>query len=140
MLMRGAEELAHLPTDVQNAKLAALFPFLPAGTTFTVADGVVTIEIPEAGQSEVTEAERLASKAEKRAQNGEFAKAKGIYERVLQLNPTSIEPRRNLAMVCYELGEFEDAKDHLIEVLRLDPTNAWSFVILGNIYSRPQND
>jgi len=43
-------------------------------------------------------------------------------------------------MVCYELGEFEEAKDHLIEVLRLDPSNAWSFVILGNIYSRTRND
>ena len=140
MLLPGAEGLADLPADGQTAMLAALFPFLPDGTTYRVADGLVTVEIPEAGQSEVTEAERLASKAEKRAQNGEFAKAKGIYERVLELNPTAIEPRRNLAMVCYELDEFEEAKDHLIEVLRLDPKNAWSFVTLGNIYSRTRHD
>ncbi|RFC43026.1 MAG: Tetratricopeptide repeat-containing protein, partial [Verrucomicrobia bacterium] len=111
------------PTDVQNAKLAALFPFLPAGTTFTVADGSVTIEVPGAGMSGVTEAERLAAKADKRAQGGEFAKSKPIYEQVLQLNPAAIEPRRNLTMVCYKLGEFEEAKDHLIEILRLDPSN-----------------
>jgi tetratricopeptide (TPR) repeat protein len=140
ILLPGAEGLMDLPPDVQKATISALFPFLPDGTTFTIENGEVTIEVPGAGLSDVTEAERLAAKAEKRAQNGEFAKAKPIYERVLQLNPVAIEPRRNLAMVCYELGEFEEAKDHLIEVLRLDPSNAWSFVILGNIYSRTRND
>lgn len=67
ILLPGAEELADLAPDVQQAKLAALFPFLPPGSTFTVESGEVTIEVPDAGSSELTEAERLATKAEKRA-------------------------------------------------------------------------
>jgi hypothetical protein len=39
-----------------------------------------------------------------------------------------------------EVGDIENATNHLIEVLRLDPKDAWSWVVLGNLYVRDKND
>ena len=43
-------------------------------------------------------------------------------------------------MVYMEVGDIENATNHLIEVLRLDPKDAWSWVVLGNLYVREKND
>ncbi len=43
-------------------------------------------------------------------------------------------------MVCQQTGDFEAAKDHLIEVLRLNPCDAWALVILANHYLRQDGD
>ena len=56
-----------------------------------------------------------------------------LFKRILERIPNHTEARRNLAMAYLESGDKEQAKNHLIEVLRLDPKDAWSYVILGNI-------
>jgi hypothetical protein len=43
-------------------------------------------------------------------------------------------------MACVELGEFDEAKNHLVEVLRLDPKDVWSWVVLANHYSKQEHD
>jgi len=84
--------MADLPADDQQAKLAALFPFLPDGTTFTIANGEVTIEVAGVGPSDVIEAERLAAKAEKRA--AEWRVRQGQAD--LRARPPA-QPRRHRA-------------------------------------------
>ena len=39
-----------------------------------------------------------------------------------------------MAKVYLEQGNLEKAKQHLQECLQVDPKDAWSYVILGNIY------
>ena len=51
-----------------------------------------------------------------------------------------MDARRNLAMAHLELGNVPKAKEHLEECLKLDPSNAWSFVLLGNIYAKNERN
>lgn len=42
-------------------------------------------------------------------------------------------------MLHYELGDLSAPKDQLIDALRLAPDDAWSYVVLGNIFTREQD-
>lgn len=117
-------------------KLREVFSFLPKGTAFSVDGETVTITVPNAEASRETEAARLAEKAAQRARQGEYEKAKDIYRRVLELDPAHPNARRDLAMICVETGNNDDAKDYLIESLRLSPDDAWSLVVLANQYAK----
>lgn len=116
------------------------FGYLPGEICVEIKDRVATIQFDEASASEKTEALRLFEKAGKRARSGEFQKAKNIYERVLALDPAMPDARRELAMALFELGDMEAAKSELIDALRLRPNDAWSYVVLGNIYVKHDRD
>ena len=116
------------------------FDYLPGELHIEISAGIATIQFEEASAQAQTEARRLYEKAAKRAKSGEFRKAKDIYDRVLELDPAMAEARRELAMTLFELGDMEAAKDELIDALRLRPDDAWSYVILGNIYVKHDSD
>ena len=116
------------------------FDYLPGDIHVEISDGVATIRFEEASAHDQAEARRLLEKAAKRAKSGEFEKAKDIYERVLDLDPTVPNARRDLAMTLYELGDMAAAKDQLIDALQLVPDDAWSYVVLGNIYVKHECD
>lgn len=116
------------------------FDHLPGEVRVEINAGVVTIQFEEATEQNQTEARRLFEKAAKRAKNGEFRKAKEIYERVLELDPARADARRELAMALFEIGDMEGAKNELIEALRLQPDDGWSYVVLGNIYMKHDVD
>lgn len=117
-------------------RLRQVFDFLPKETKIEVADGIVTIDIPDAAIQEKSEGDRLHVKAIQRAKEGDYRKAVKIWERVIELDPTNIEARRNLGMAYVELQETDKAREHLIEAAVLDPKDAWSFVVLGNILAK----
>lgn len=121
------------------ARLRRRFDFLPKETDISIKDGIVRIDIPEQVIANKLEAARLQEKASQRAKQGEYQKAVGIFLRVLELDPTNVEARRNLGMTFMELGDPEKAKEHLIEAALLDPNDAWSYVVLGNILARDEN-
>jgi Flp pilus assembly protein TadD len=116
--------------------LALVFDHLPEGTTFGIDGEKVSITIPETKTSEKAEAIRLAEKASQRARQGEYGKARDIYRRVLELDPAHPNARRDLGMICVETGDNNEAKDSLIDSLRLFPDDAWSLVVLGNQYAK----
>src|SRR5256885_4492366 len=116
------------------------YAFLPKPIAVTLEDGEVVISFPEEPNAKKEEATRLADRAVKRASEGNYEKAIGIYKRVLELQPSFHAARRDLAMAYMELGDVENATNHLIEVLRLDPKDAWSWVVLGNLYIREKAD
>ena len=78
----------------------------------------------------------MHSKATQRAKQGDYRKAVGIWERVIELDPSNVEARRNVGMAYVELQETDKAREHLIEAALLDPKDAWSFVVLGNILAK----
>jgi len=123
-----------------EAAVRRCFAFFPKSANIRVAGDMVTIELPEAAAADAAEAVRLCERAGKRAGEGNYRKAVDIYKRALELDPGLLRARRDLAMACVELGEFDEAKNHLIEVLRLDPKDAWSWVVLANHYSKQEHD
>ena len=100
----------------------------------------MTISFTEEASAAQDEAARLAERAAKRAGEGNYDKAISIWKRVLELNPSLHKARRDLAMACMESGDTESAKNHLIEVLRLNPGDAWGWVVLGNLYAKNQKE
>lgn len=138
--LTGNQSLLGLEGSELQTALRAIFSFLPARTSIAVSGGQVQITLPPPPPSSEAEADRLAAKAGQRAAKGELAKAAGILKKVLELNPAHPTARRDLAMVCQQTGDFEAAKDHLIEVLRLNPSDAWALVILANHYLRQETD
>ena len=116
------------------------YAFLPQPIAVTVEGDEIVISYPEEPDTKREEAARLAARAVKRASEGNYEKAIGIYKRALELQPSFHAARRDLAMAYMESGDVENATNHLIEVLRLDPKDAWSWVVLGNLYVREKGD
>src|SRR6266704_6688749 len=116
------------------------YAFLPKPIAVTLEDDEVVISFPEEPDAKKEEARRLANRAVKRASEGNYEKAIGIYKRVLELQPSFHSARRDLAMAYVEVGDVESATNHLVEVLRLDPKDAWSLVVLANLYIREKAD
>ena len=134
-----------LPTNATD--LAAITPFvlkqfgfLPQPVLVTVEGDEVVIQYPEESTAAQAEAARLAERAGKRAAEGHYEKAIGILKRALELQPSLHKARRDLAMAYVETGDVDNATNHLIEVLRLDPGDAWSWVVLANLYIRKKSD
>ncbi len=133
------------PTNATD--LAAIIPlvlkqfgFLPQPVMVTVEGDEVVIQHPEESTAAQAEAARLAERAGKRAAEGNYEKAIGILKRALELQPSLHKARRDLAMAYVETGDVDNATNHLIEVLRLDPGDAWSWVVLANLYIRKKSD
>jgi len=116
------------------------FGFLPQPVLVQVEGDEVVIQCPEEPAAAQSEAARLAERAGKRAAEGSYEKAVGILKRVLELQPSLHSARRDLAMAYVEIGDFENATNHSIEVLRLSPRDAWSWVVLANLYIREKSD
>ncbi len=132
----------HCPKDLASITAYVLkhYAFLPMPIAVTLDGDEVVISYPEEADAKRVEAARLVERAVKRAREGDYKKAIGIYKRVLELDPSLHEARRDLAMAYVEIGDVENATNHLIEVLRLDPKDAWSWVVLGNLYIREKGD
>ncbi len=116
------------------------YGFLPQPIVVQVDGDEVVIQYPEESTTNQTEAARLAERAGKRAAEGNYEKAIGILKRALELQPTLNTARRDLAMAYVEIGDVENATNHLIEVLRLNPGDAWNWVVLANLYFQKKND
>lgn len=116
------------------------YGFLPQPLMITVEGDEVVLQFPKESTADEAEAARLAQKGAKKAAEGDYAKAIELLKRALKLQPSLHDTRRDLAMAYMESGDADNATNHLIEVLRLKPTDAWSWVVLGNLYLGPKND
>ena len=75
-------------------RLRHVCEFLPVKTIISIADGVVSIDIPDCVIANKLEAIRPHERASQRAKSGEYTKAISIWERVLELDPTYVLARR----------------------------------------------
>jgi tetratricopeptide (TPR) repeat protein len=116
------------------------FAFLPKPLTVLVEGDNVSLSFPKESAAAEAEAVRLAKRGSQRAGEGSYEKAINIFKRVLELMPSLHLARRDLAMAYVETGDVENAVNHLIEVLRLNPSDVWSWVVLANLYIREKHD
>lgn len=116
------------------------YGFLSSAVQITVTDGIATIELGEAKTERISEALKQFNKGISEAQQGNYQKSVKLFNKVLEVVPQHVDARRNLAMAHLELGNVAKAKEYLEECLKLDPADAWSFVLLGNIYGKHERN
>lgn len=140
-------EFAGQPVPAERPELAVIeamarrqFEFLKQPLQVEIGAESVTVSFAEESQNAQVEAMRLAERAGKRAAEGKYDKAISLWKRVLELHPSLHKARRDLAMGLVEMGDAEGAKNHLIEVLRLNPGDSWGWVVLGNLYAKNEKD
>jgi tetratricopeptide (TPR) repeat protein len=132
-------DLAGMSEEELVARLKADHPALVEGAKIAIEGDLVRIEFPEVPAIQASEALRLLEKGIQRSQKGEFLKAVGIFERVLELDPGNAAAYRNLGMVFMELGKTEEARRCLVEAALLNPKDAWPYVVLGNALARDRD-
>jgi tetratricopeptide (TPR) repeat protein len=129
-------DLSVLPEQDAIELIKKTYGFLSPAIQIFVSDGIATIQIEEARGERISEALKLYQKAVREAQQGSYNKAVKLFGKVLEVIPQHVDARRNLAMACLEMGDHQQARKLLEECLKIDPTNAWSFVLLGNIATK----
>ena len=138
--LSGAKDWTALSLSEIEQQVRAAFTFLGSAIEVVIEGGIAHIKYLPPKKAKQEEAVRLMERAEKRAQAGEYTRAVELYERLLKLDP-SVQPAwRNLAMARMELGRNDEARDALIDALRLDPRDAWSYVVLANIYAKHRRE
>jgi len=105
-----------------------------------IQDGMVEIEFRDATPEKFKSAMKSLKKGIEEAGHGRFPNALKLFQEVLAVIPENIDARRNMAKVYLEQNNLEKAKQHLHECLQIDPKDAWSCVMLGNIYARNENN
>jgi tetratricopeptide (TPR) repeat protein len=111
---------------VITALVLKQFHFLPQPLTVQLEGDEVVLSFPEESDAAQAQAAPLAERAAKRAAEGDYDKAIGVFKRVLELQPSLHSARRDLAMAYVETGDVDNATNHLIEILRVDPGDVWS--------------
>jgi tetratricopeptide (TPR) repeat protein len=112
------------------------YGFLSSGIDVSIQNGIAFIKLQEQRAEKITEAMKFYQKGVRDAQQGSYQKAIKNFEKVIATIPQHIDARRNLAMAHLEEGNIPKAKELLHECIKIDPTNVWSFVLLGNIATK----
>ena len=112
------------------------YGFLSSSVDVSIQNGIAFIKLQEQRAEKISEAVKSYQKGVRDAQQGSYDKAIKNFEKVLTIIPQHIDARRNFAMAHLEKGNIPKAKELLHECIKIDPTNVWSFVLLGNIATK----
>ncbi len=129
-------DLAALPEEEAAALLKESYGFLSSAVDVSIEDGIAIIRFDEPRGDKVADALKAFEKGNREANRGAYQKAIQYYSRVVDVIPHHIDARRNLAMAHLELGDPKRAKELLRECLKVDPSNVWTYVLLGNIATK----
>jgi len=112
------------------------YGFLSPAIDVSIQNGVATIALQEQHADKISEALKFYQKGVREAQQGAYQKAIKYFSRVIEAIPQHVDARRNLAMAHLETGNVSEARELLRQCLKIDPTDAWTFVLLGNIATK----
>ncbi len=129
-------DLSTIPESDAIELIRKSYGFLSPAIKVSIESGVAIIELEEARGENISEALKSYQKGVKEAQQGSYLKAVKHFSRTLETIPQHVDARRNMAMAHLEMGNHHQARTLLEECLKIDPTNAWSFVLLGNIATK----
>jgi tetratricopeptide (TPR) repeat protein len=133
-------DLASLPIEEAIAHIKQVYGFLPDAADISVADGVVTIVVPDASAERAGQALQNHQRAIRMAERGRYQSAIKLLQEVLDVLPNNLDARRNLAMAHMELGDSAAAKQCLLQVLQIDPKDTQALLIMGNLYAQAEQD
>jgi tetratricopeptide (TPR) repeat protein len=106
----------------------------------SISEGVVCIAFKDATPAKVNGALQKLSKAVGKAQEGKLSDALKLFKNVLEVIPEHMDARRNLAKVYLELGNTDQAKRQLDICIQINPKDCWSYIMLGNIYTKHERN
>ncbi|HAJ28151.1 MAG TPA: hypothetical protein DCG53_13070 [Syntrophus sp. (in: bacteria)] len=115
-------------------RIKKLYGVIAEVMDIVVDGGMVHISFRDATPEKYAEAIKKLAKGVDAAGKGRLPEALKLFQEVLAVIPENVAARRNMAKVYLEQGKLEKAKQHLQGCLQIDPTDVWSYVILGNIY------
>ena len=133
-------DLTMLPEDEAIAQIKGIYGFLASEVEVAIHNGVAVITLPDAKASKTGQAFDKIAQATRAARGGNYRQAIRYYEEALKVLPDHTDARRDLAMCLFEMGNYDAAKQHLIRVLQLDPSDASAFLVLGNLYYQAEQD
>lgn len=110
-----------------------IYHFLPPPITITLEERVVTIQSPFETQTS-RRTTKLFERANAEASHGRYTQAVSLFEQFLNSVPDNVDARRNLGMAHLEMGNVPLAEKHILEAYHLNPEDAYSLLLLGNIY------
>ena len=116
------------------------YGFLSDAVEVSIENGIATIVLPDDKSKKVNDALDWFDRGLKKAKQGDYQNAIQLLKRTLEYLPAHTDARRNLAMAYLESGDQDEALNQLIDVLRLDPKDAWGYILLGNIYVKHKED
>ena len=129
-------DLLSLTDEQAVLELAQAYAFLGKPVSISIDHDEVVV-VAEVGKPQLArEAARSFERANDAGQRGHYDRAVLLYQQVLEISPDSVDARRNLAMAYLEMRQLDKAKQHLLEALRLDPQDAWSNLLAGNILAK----
>jgi Tfp pilus assembly protein PilF len=129
-------DLTQLSEGEALALIKQSYAFLSSALDVSLENGIVTIRLPDEPSPRVDEARKWYRHGVKSAELGDYKRAIQLFKRVLERLPHHAAARRNLAMAYLESGDKAEARNELIHALRVDPKDAWSYMLLGNIHSK----
>jgi Flp pilus assembly protein TadD len=133
-------DLTSMPPEKAIALVKKAYGFLAANMTVEIQGDEFVITVDEERGLDTEVAKDCHDRAMKQAQSGRYNKAVDLFNRVLKMVPEHTEARRNLAMALMNSKRVAEAKDQLVDVLRLAPNDTWALVILANIFANTEND
>jgi tetratricopeptide (TPR) repeat protein len=128
------------PSAVLESMIREQFSFLSNPVEIVIDGWRAVVTYPDAPPTTEAEAGRLADRAARRAAEGDYTKAIGLWRRALKMQPANFLMRRDLAMALVEQGETEEAKSQLVDALRVQPNDVWSLVVLANLYIKHEKN
>ncbi len=129
-------DLSSLSTQDAIDLIKQSYGFLSPAIDVSIQNGIATITLQEQRADKINDALKFFQKGVKEAQQGAYQKAIKHFSRVIDIIPQHVDARRNLAMAHLEIGNISQAKELLRQCLKIDPTNVWTFVLLGNIATK----
>ena len=124
--------LENIPEDEATELIKKSYGFLSTTIDVHIKDGIATIESTDEQLKSTDEALGFYDDGIKEANKGKYNRAIKLFEKALQKLPEHVDARRNMAMSFLEIGNAEEAKNHIIDVLRLNPKDVWGLILLGN--------
>lgn len=131
--------LATISEEQAIPHIVQAYEFLPGPLSVRIENSKAIVT--SAGDSsENKKTTRLLERATKEANRGRYSQAIRLLEQYLIQAPADVAARRNLGMAYLEMGEREKAEKHIIETLNLNPQDAYSLLLIGNIYLQQENN
>jgi Flp pilus assembly protein TadD len=129
-----------MPLEAAIARIKECYRTFSADVEVSVENGVATITLPDETESPDAAAVREHDKGAELANRGDFRRAIPLFQKAVNLSPGFVAARRDLAMSLLDAGEPNLALNHLIDVLRQDPSDAWAHVLVANIFVKSKRN